>query len=137
MMMLGKSMWKPTDRELYEYGLRMMGVTHPLETIDMVADGLVPPQAIEALRTTNPGMFAKFQQHVMDNVDDIRANSTYDQRVALGLAVGLPVDPTTDPRYVTFMQSMHAQTAMAKAAGNAAESKTPEESMSDAQKMLA
>jgi hypothetical protein len=137
MMMMGKSMWVPTDRQLYEWGLRLMGTMYPLDTVDMVADGLVPPQAVEALRDTNPGTFAKFQEQVIENIDAIRENSTYDQRISLGLAFSLPLDPTTDPRYVAFMQSMHAQKSMEQAAGNAAETKTPEEGYSDAQKLLA
>jgi hypothetical protein len=103
----------------------------------MVADGLVPPQAVEALRDTNPGIFAKFQDAVIENIEDIRENAVYDQRISLGLAFALPLDPTTDPRYVAFMQSMHAQKSMEQAAGSAAETSTPEENYSDAQKLLA
>ncbi len=136
MMMLGQSMWKPTDRQLYEFTMTAMGTLHPLETIHGIASGLVPPQAVQALRESNPETFAMFQKAVINRVDDIRANSTYDQRIALGLAFGVPLDPTTDPRYVAFMQSTHAAETMKQAAGGAAESKTPQEAETDAQKML-
>jgi hypothetical protein len=136
MMMFGKSMWQPTDRELYEFSMHAMGVVMPLETVDLIADGMVPPQAAEALAATNPEIFAKLQHSMIERADEIRENSTYSQRIALGLAFQLPLDPTADPRYVAFMQSMHAQKTMEQAAGQAGEESTPEESYSDAQKLL-
>lgn len=137
MMMFGKSMWQPTDRELYEFSMCAMGVLMPLETVDLIADGLVPPQAAEALAATNPEIFTKMQQGIIERADEVRENSTYNQRISLGLAFQLPLDPTTDPRYVTFVQNMHAQKSMEQAAGSSGEGSTPEESYSDAQKLLA
>lgn len=136
MVMFGKSMWSPSDRELYEFGLYAMGVLLPLDVADMIADGVVPPQAAEALATTNPEIFAKLQVGIIERADEVRENSTYNQRIALGLAFQLPLDPTTDPRYVAFMQDMHAQKTMEQAAGSSGEGSTPEESYSDAQKLL-
>lgn len=136
MMMFGKSMWQPTDRDLYEFAMHAVGVIMPLEAVDMIADGVVPPQAAEALAATNPEIFAKFQHSIIEHADDIRANSTYNQRISLGLAFQLPLDPTTDPRYVAFVQQMHAQKTMQQAAGSSGEGSTPQESYSDAQKLL-
>jgi hypothetical protein len=137
MVMFGKSFWQPTDRDLYEFSMHAMGVLMPLETVNLIADGLVPPQAAEALAATNPEIYTKFQIGIMERADDVRLNSTYNQRIALGLAFQLPLDPTTDPRYVAFQQSMHAQKTMDQAAGDSGEGSTPEESYSDAQKLLA
>jgi hypothetical protein len=53
-MVLGKSYWQPTDRELYEFSLGAAGVLFPLDTIEAISDGLVPPQAAEAVAATNP-----------------------------------------------------------------------------------
>jgi hypothetical protein len=136
MMMFGKSIWQPTDRDLYEFSMHAMGVLMPLDTVDLIADGLVPPQAAEALAATNPEIFTKMQMGIMERADEVRENSTYNQRIALGLAFQLPLDPTTDPRYVAFQQSMHAQKTMEQAAGSSGEGSTPEESYSDAQKLL-
>jgi hypothetical protein len=135
-VVLGKSMWQPSDRELYEFGMCAMGVCMPLETIGLIADGLVPPQAAHALAVANPELFTKFQMGIMERADEVRANSTYNQRIALGLAFQVPLEPTADARYVAFQQDMHAQKTMAQAAGEAGEANTPEESYSDAQKLL-
>lgn len=136
MVMFGKSMWQPTDRDLYEFSMHAMGVLMPLDTVNLIADGLVPPQAAEALAATNPEIFTKLQMGIMERADEVRDNSTYNQRISLGLAFQLPLDPTTDPRYVAFQQSMHAQKTMEQAAGDSGEGSTPEESYSDAQKLL-
>jgi hypothetical protein len=136
MMLFGKSLWQPTDRELYEFSMHAMGVVMPLQTVDMIADGTVPPQAAEALAATNPEIFTKMQMSLVERADEVRDNSTYNQRISLGLAFQLPLDPTADPRYVAFMQSMHAQKTMDQAAGDSGEGSTPDESYSDAQKLL-
>lgn len=136
MMSFGKSMWQPTDRELYEFSVAAAGVCMPLETVEMIANGSVPPQAAEALAATNPEIFRMFQRGVMERADEIRENSKLSQRIALGLAFQVPLEPTADPRYVAFVQSQHADKTMQQAAGQAGESKTPEESYSDAQKLL-
>jgi hypothetical protein len=137
MMSFGKSLWQPSDRELYEFAACAMGTCMPLDTIDLIADGLVPPQAAHALAATNPELFTKFQMGIMERADEVRANSTYNQRIALGLAFQVPLEPTSDARYVAFIQDNHAQKTMAQAAGEAGEANTPEESYSDAQKLLA
>ncbi len=136
MIVLGKSMWQPTDRELYEFSQAAAGVLFPLDTIEAISDGLVPPQAAEAIAATNPELFMKYQHGLIERADEVRANSTMNQRIALGLAFKVPLEPTADPRYVTFVQNMHAQKTMQDAAGKAGESSTPEESFSDAQKLL-
>jgi hypothetical protein len=135
-MVFGKSMWAPTDRELYEFSQHAAGVLYPLDTIEAISDGLVPPQAAEAVAATNPELFMKFQRSLMERADEIRDNSTLSQRIALGLAFKVSIEPTADPRYVAFVQDMHARKTMEQAAGKAAEGSTPEESYSEAQKLL-
>jgi hypothetical protein len=72
----------------------------------------------------------------MERADEVRDNSTLNQRIALGLAFKVALEPTADPRYVAFVQNMHASKTMEQAAGKAAEGSTPEESYSEAQKLL-
>lgn len=136
MMSFGKSMWQPTDRALYEWGMELAGSLFPLEVIDGIASGLVAPQAVQALAKTNPAIFNEFIRNVMENGDAIRDNATYDQKIALGLALQMPVEPTTDPQYVAFIQNSHAEQTMTAAAGPTQDKSSPEEEYSDAQKLL-
>jgi hypothetical protein len=137
MTILGKSVWKPTDRELYEFGLSAMGVLFPLDVVDMIADGIVPPQAAEALAATNTEIFTKLRDGIIERADEIRENSTYQQRIALGLAFQVPIDPTADGRYVAFMQEQHAvqQAPSGPVEGGGGSSKSSED-YSTAQKLL-
>lgn len=143
MMFLGKSMWQPTDRELYEFNARMLGALNPTAAIQGIADGVIPPQAAEALRETNPRMFAKFQNDLMSRADELRANCAYPKLCALGIAFDVPLHPTTEGRYVGWIQSTRSThsgeqaAAMQKAPGkNAMEEPTADETYTAAQKMI-
>lgn len=136
MVSFGKSMWQPTDRQLYEWGTHLVGALFPMETLDALVQGSVPPQSVQCLAKTNPAIFNEFVRNVMENGDAIRDNATYDQKIALGLALQIPLEPTTDPQYVAFIQNSHAEQTMAAAAGPTQDKSSPEEDYSDAQKLL-
>ena len=136
MMYSGVSRWQPTDRQLREWGFSLMGITHPGAVIDAIADGVCPPQAAQALAVANPELYSDMQRQLLENADAIREHSTKNQRIALGLAFQVPLDPTTDPRYVAFMQQSHAAATMEQAAGSAGEPNTPKQEYTDAQKLL-
>lgn len=140
MVQFGRSVWQPTAQAMYEFAAHAMGALYPLETIDMIADGTVPPQAIEALAAASPAAFRKFQEAVIDNFEAIAANSTYSQRIALSLASKVPLDPTMDPRYTSFIQNMHAQAEQAGTAqtqARAPEGSGPTQDYTEAQRLLA
>ncbi len=136
MISFGKSMWQPTDRQLYEWGYSLLGSLYPLEVVGAIASGSVPPQAVEALAATNPAIFNEFVRNVMENSEAIRENATYDQKIALGLALQMPLEPTTDPQYVAFIQNTHVEATMAAAAGPTKETSSAEDDYSQAQKLL-
>lgn len=136
MVKLGESMWQPTDRELFEFTMVATGVVAPFDVLDMIADGFVPPQAAHALAATNPEIFSLAQRELVSRLDEIRENATYNQLIALGLAFQVPLEPTTDPRYVAFVQEQFASQELNPPAPAGGDSKSSSDEYSDAQKLL-
>lgn len=136
MVSFGKSQWQPTDRALYEWSTHLAGAFFPLETLGALVSGSVPPQAVACLAKTNPAIYNEFVRNVIENGETISKNATYDQKIALGLALQIPVEPTTDPQYVAFIQNSHVESTLAAAAGPTQDKSSPEDDYSDAQKLL-
>ncbi len=137
MMKLGESQWSPTDRELFEFSMVATGVVAPYAVLDMIADGFVPPQAAQALAATNPEIFGLMQRELADRLNEVRENATYNQLIALGLAFQLPLEPSTDPRYVAFVQEQHAAAELSPPEpSGGGSSKSSSDEYSDAQKLL-
>lgn len=142
MMFLGKSMWQPTEREMYELEARMQGALAPQSVIAGIAEGVLPPQAAHALREVNPSMFAKFQNDLMARADELRENAETSELVALGIAFDVPLHPSTDGRYVAWIQSAHQtaageqQAAMQTPPSGDVKEPTADENYTAAQKMM-
>lgn len=136
MMLLGKSTWEPSDDELYKATAALIGAELPLDAIDMIADGTIPPQTAAALREANPALFRIFQQAVVENADAIRANATYGQVCALSIALDVPLNPSMTPDFINFVAQQNAQTQIdqAQATGGPTDGGRPEPDYTPAQR---
>lgn len=109
MHVLGKSTWQPDDLSIAEWASRMFGVDAPIEAMERTMSGEINPAAVEAVRTVHPELFAEVQTAVMENLDTLLENSTFDQRNALGSLLGVPTDSALEPEYTQFVKTFWAQ----------------------------
>lgn len=107
----GKSRWKPDESELIRWSNYVRAVADPVSVLEDAANGTVNPQGAEALRTVYPAIYAKAQETLASNVDQLQKNSTYDQRVRLSVLFGVVVDSSMSPNFTKYSQEFWANRA--------------------------
>lgn len=101
----------PSHAEQHAFVQKARAVEDPDSLFDQLGKGTVSPFAIEAVRATAPALFADAQQRAVealaDGIKDGRVPS-YDDRVRLGIALDLPLDPMLEPDMMRDMQLAYA-----------------------------
>lgn len=108
---LGKSKWRPDELAVRRWSRYVQAVIDPQSVIDGVADGTISPQAAEALRVLRPAMFQELQREIFEQQDQLRENTTFDQRLRLSVLSGVPVESAARSDYRMFIQQQYAERA--------------------------
>lgn len=108
MQRFGVSAWKPDEGAIIKWAQYVKAVQDPVSVLEDAANGTITPAGAETLRTLYPAMFAEAQKTLMMNADDLRKNSTFDQRVRLTVLFGVPVDSAAAPDFVEFQKKFWA-----------------------------
>jgi hypothetical protein len=108
-MLRSKSL-PPSHTQKHAFNIVMRAVHSPMTLIDDLKNGVLMPQAVEAVAATSPSLYDAYVgeavQQLSDNPD---RQLSYSQRGQLAVLFGHSVDPTTDPDFIGFMQNL-AQT---------------------------
>lgn len=120
MHVMGVSTWSPDDLVVSEFASRAWGCDAPVDVMEATMRGLIDPFAVEAVRTVHPAIFEEVQRLVLEDIDRIAAESTFDERIALGQLLGIPTDSSLDAEYVQFIQTSWSEreAAAEQAAGS-------------------
>lgn len=82
---------------------------HPLEAIDRIASGSATAEDRETLKALHPQLFASFMRRALEQV--AKASPTYDQRLRISQALGVPLDASLEPARYQMHQEIAAQQA--------------------------
>jgi hypothetical protein len=113
---MGRTAWKPDSLAIRRWSRYVQAVQNPMSAVEGVMNGTITPQAAEALRDMYPATFQRIQQQVWENADEIRANSSYDQRIRLSVLMGVPLEPSAQRSSVQFVQQQFAEREAAQQA---------------------
>lgn len=83
-------------------------VDNPLSVIDDLKDGRLSSEAVEAVREVYPELHAEIVRNVVEQLASERNRFGYEDRVQLGLLLGITSDPSLEPRFVASIQAMYA-----------------------------
>lgn len=111
----GKSLWRPSDYEILQFGEHIRGAVAPLEVFDEAMQGYITPQAAEAVRTLHPSLFKQMQMHVWENADELRETLDVQEQVRVSVFFDVPVTSIMRPQFRSFM----AERLLARAQANA------------------
>ena len=140
MLMFGRSMWKPSDLDILRWGEHMKGAFHPVEVLEEATrrGGNISPQAANAVRELYPEIFKRWQMELIQQAPDLLDKLSLQQRTRLSLMADVPLEPSTDPKFVQFVQARIAEHALSPeneplVSGSGS---TPPEQPTDAQALL-
>lgn len=82
---------------------------HPLEAIDRMAAGEATPEDRETLKALHPRLLTAFTLRAIEAAE--KSKATYDQRLRISQAIGVPLDPSLEPARYQMHQEIAAQQA--------------------------
>ena len=107
---------RPSAGEMEDMIRRMEGIEDPVSILERAADGSLTAAHVDAVRAVYPRLYAQLSAEVASMLGDLRRLPPYQMRARIGLLLGVPADPTLDPRFVWASQQTYAQSAQQNAA---------------------
>lgn len=109
-----------TRAQVQGWLVRLRTVENPASLLDDVASGKLSPEAVDAVKTVYPAMFADMQSRVVQKLAKLQAEGRAPNvatRTQLGLLLGIPTDPLLMPQSMRAIQSIYPPPASAGAPG--------------------
>lgn len=98
----------PNDAEAASFGRRVLASDDPTVLLDELAEGRVNQETVETVRALYPRVFRQIENMAVEKLMGMRSLD-YAQRLALSQVFQLPLEPTTDPAFVSSMNSFYTQ----------------------------
>ncbi len=108
--MPGKDGGPVSDAELDQYLGRVDVVQNPMMALDHLQAGTFDSAMRNSLLTVYPGLFMEMGGLVLYNTGDDLETLPYQSKIRLSNFLGLTVDPTLAPSYISVAQNRGAQT---------------------------
>ncbi|MBK6920389.1 MAG: hypothetical protein IPH07_23515 [Deltaproteobacteria bacterium] len=89
----------------------VQAVTDPLATIDLMAEGRLTVEHVEALKEVYPQIYRNIVSSVMDELADAQDSKRmvpYRERIQLGVILGIPTDAALQPDHLAQLQAVFA-----------------------------
>lgn len=96
--------WKPSTLEMRKFSRYLRAVEEPLTLIDDMKQGRLSREAVEAMRTVYPEMFASIQAQILEGIPELKINMGYRARIQLSRLMDVPVDESMEPEFINLMQ---------------------------------
>jgi len=101
----------PTRAQVQGWLMRLRTVENPASLLDDVASGKLSPEAVDAVRTVYPAMFADMQARVVEKLLRLQNQNrapSFAARAQLALLLGMPTDPLLMPASMRAIQAQYA-----------------------------
>ena len=102
---------RPSAGEMEDMDRRVEAIEDPASILERAADGSLTAAHVDAVRAVYPRLYAQLSAEVAAMLGDLRRLPPYQLRARIGLLLGVPADPTLDPRFVWASQQTYAQSA--------------------------
>lgn len=103
----------PSDEEIGQFLRRARVVDNPATVLADLERGDLTPEGVEAMRTVYPRLFEEVRNRVIRELAEGGDDIGYDQRIALGMLLGIPTDPALTPAHLALTQSIYAASTAA------------------------
>lgn len=97
---------KPSAHAIERWTRYVDGVTDPMSAIADVRAGKLSQEKAEAVRATFPAVFEAIKQSAIAEAAAMKKPVDYERQVQLSLLLGIPLNPTMDPKFIRATQTM-------------------------------
>lgn len=101
--------WKPSRSEIAQFNRYYEAVNKPMSIMKQAAAGTLTPEAVEAVRTVYPDLYAKMSAAIVEKLAVRPPNKLpYQSKLMISMLLGQDMDGTTSPAAIALNQQVYA-----------------------------
>jgi len=101
---------QPSPEQMRAWMRRADVVDDPLTVLDSLRRGTISREEVETLRTVYPALHARIVEEATRQIMDAGAPLSYQDRIRIGILLGITSDPSLDPETLATLQATYQQT---------------------------
>lgn len=98
----------PSATEMERFLRYARAVDDPETVLRDLEQGKLSREGIEALREVYPALYARITQRAVEALSELETPPPYQERLQLGILLGIPTDPSLTPAFLATIQQTHA-----------------------------
>lgn len=96
----------PSPEEIDRFLRAARVVDDPLSVLRDLDSGRLTRDSVEALRQVYPQIYQRIVAEVMQQISERGSDIAYERRIALGMLLGVPTDPSLTPEHLAALQGV-------------------------------
>jgi hypothetical protein len=109
--------WRPSDTEVAKWERYVAAVEQPMSVLEDLKHGRVSREGVEALKVVYPKLFGEVVSTLTEHLTELKQDLPYPKRLQLSVLFDVPVDSAVEPKFIAYMQQIHAGNAAAEGSG--------------------
>jgi hypothetical protein len=101
---------QPSPEQMRAWMRRADVVDDPLTVLDSLRRGTISREEVETLRAVYPALHARIVEEATRQIMDAGAPLSYQDRIRIGILLGITSDPSLDPETLATLQATYQQT---------------------------
>ena len=111
-----KRTYQPSEQEMYKFKKYLEAVQNPLVVMQHLKRGQISREGVEAISFVYPELYVEMQGNVFKQLDK-KVEVDYEQRLQLGILMGIPTDRALEPAAVATFQKHYSEAQVSQAGG--------------------
>ena len=112
-----KKSYPTSDQEIYKFKKYVQAVQNPMSVLKDLNGGVLSREGIEAVRYVYPTLYSEMQSKVYEGLEKAGGQTTYKQRLQLGILMDLPTDLSLEPQSIAGLQSFYREAQVSQGGG--------------------
>jgi len=111
-----KRTYQPSEQEMYKFKKYLEAVQNPLVVMQHLKRGQISREGVEAISFVYPELYVEMQSNVFKQLEK-QKDVDYQQRLQLGILMGIPTDRALEPAAVADFQKHYSEAQVSQAGG--------------------
>jgi len=111
-----KRIYEPSTQEMYKFKKYLEAVQNPLVVMQHLQKGQISREGVEAISFVYPELYIEMQGNVFKQLEKSQ-DIDYQQRLQLGILMGIPTDRALEPEAIASFQQHYSEAQVSQAGG--------------------
>jgi len=112
-----KKSYPTSDQEIYKFKKYLQAIQNPMSVLKDLNNGNLSREGIEAIRYVYPIIYSEIQSSVYDVLEKAEGETSYKQRLQLGILMDMPTDLALEPNSIKGLQALYKEAQVSQSGG--------------------